>query len=103
MSFSPDESNEIVNRAEMPQWQREAIHRAEIARRAELEPLRAALDDLITSVGWRRAKPVLEGILDHPIERQRGAWWREMGKRNLKKATAALTPLVAETEGGRLW
>lgn len=77
----------------MPQWQREAIHRAELARRKEIEPLRLALDDLIASVGWRRAKPVIESVLGHPVERQRGTWWREMGKRNIQKVTKALDTL----------
>jgi hypothetical protein len=68
-----------------------AMAKARERRRAELEPLRTAVDDAICAVGWRRARPVVEEIMGFPVPRQRGAWWSRVGRRN---GTRLLTELI---------
>jgi hypothetical protein len=68
-----------------------AIARARERRRAELEPLRVAVDDAISGLGWRRVRPVVEAVMGFPIRSQRGAWWSRVGKRNGGRLLVALS------------
>jgi hypothetical protein len=67
-----------------------AISKARDRRRVELTPLREEIDNAITRIGWRRARPIVEQVMGFPISRQRGAWWSKVGKRNGQKLLVAL-------------
>ncbi len=82
---------------EKPLWLREKIADARDERRIELEPIRIEIDALITEIGWRKAKPVVEMVMGVEIPRQRGSWWRLVGKRKAKALLIALKSIPAST------
>lgn len=83
--------------------QQAAIRRAQEERRERLDPIRRDLDDLITRVGWRRAKPIITDVLGFPPKSQRGAWWARVGIRNAKKITDRLNDLTTIVRQGELF
>jgi hypothetical protein len=67
-----------------------AISKTRDRRRVELTPLREEIDNAITRVGWRRARPIVEQVMGLPVPRQRGAWRSKVGKRSGQKLLKAL-------------
>jgi len=60
-----------------------AIAVATQKRREELAPLRLEVAEAIDVVGWRRAKPVIKGVLGTvPVTGLHGGWWSKVGKRS---------------------
>lgn len=92
-----------------------AIAEARECRAAELAPLRAQVDALVSEVGWTRARPVVEAVMAPlRVTGLRGAWRHRVGKRNGARLLAALRALpvqgrltlpprrsVFDAEGGR--
>jgi hypothetical protein len=81
-----------------PDYQRRAIIAAKDSRREELAPLRAEIEHQInivkaSGITWARLRPELTRIVGFPIERQRGAWWGAVGKRNGAKILEYLASL----------
>ena len=83
-----------------PAYQRAAIIAAQQKRREELDPIRNELDQMIHSIGWRKARPVVEQVMGFPVSRQRGNWWAAVGKRKIKALTEALRDLPRQE---KLW
>ena len=78
--------------------QRWAIHRSRAERQKALAPLRVEVAEVISLVGWRQARPVVENVLGLGGLTQRGWWWSRLGKRN---GARILTELRALAEGTR--
>jgi hypothetical protein len=80
-------------RRDLTPAQRRAIHHARERRTEELAPLRRQLSDAIAQVGWRRARPVVEGVLGRPVPSRRLLPWTKVGKRNGARLLAELNHL----------
>lgn len=64
-----------------------AIARVMERRRGELAPARAEIAELIDRFGWRRARPIVHGALNRPV--QRVGLWR-LNKTDTKRVLDAL-------------
>ena len=75
-----------------------AIGKARERRAVELAPIRTEVDRLVAEVGWRRARPVLRGILGPHVlvSRPAGKWRARVGKRAGARIAAALSALPVQ-------
>ncbi len=74
--------------------QRYAIGKARERRAAELAPLVAEVERLVSEVGWRRARPVVEAAMA-PV-RVTGPRGHRVGKRTGARLVAALAALPVQ-------
>lgn len=81
------------------------IARSTVERRDDLLPLRRDIDTLISQLGWKTARPIVETYIGVPAgPSQRGAWWSRVGKRNGAHLLEALRGAVeARTGQGKLF
>ena len=72
-----------------------AIARSRERRAAELAPLLAEIDRLVSEVGWSRARPVVREVLGSHVlvSRPAGKWRAKVGKRAGARIVAALSAL----------
>jgi hypothetical protein len=80
--------------------QRRAIARSREARRIKLAPLHAEIEAAIADVGWRRARPVIQSVLEPlHVAGRRGRWWERVGVRAGSRILAELREMPCQ---GRL-
>ena len=78
---------------------RYAIAEARERRERELAPLRAEVDRLVSEVGWRQARPIVEAVmvpLGLRVTGPRGAWRSRVGKRSGARLLAGLRALPVQ-------
>ena len=75
-----------------------AIARSRERRTAELAPLLAEIDRLVSEVGWSRARPIVREVLGSHVlvSRPAGRWRAKVGKRAGARIVAALTALPVQ-------
>ena len=75
-----------------------AIARSRGRRTAELAPLLAEVDRLVSEVGWSRARPVICAVLGPHVlvSRPAGRWRAKVGKRAGARIVAALSVLPVQ-------
>ena len=74
-----------------------AIARSRDRRAAELAPLLAEVDRLVSEVGWSRARPVVEAAMAPVrVTGPRGVWRSRVGKRAGARIVAALSVLPVQ-------
>ena len=75
-----------------------AIARSRERRAAELAPLLAGIDRLVSEVGWSRARPVVREVLGPHVlvSRPAGRWRAKVGKRAGARIVAAVTALPVQ-------
>jgi hypothetical protein len=80
------------------------VARSTVKRREDLLPLRREIDSLISQLGWKRARPIVERYIGVPAgPSQRGAWWSRVGKRNGEQLRKELLSEVDRRSAGKLF
>jgi hypothetical protein len=74
-----------------------AIARSRERRAADLAPLRAEVDRLVSEVGWERARPIVEAVMAPVrVSGPRGVWRSRVGKRTGRRILAELAALPVQ-------
>ena len=57
------------------QRQAYAINQSRERAREAAMPVRIEIDRMISGLGWRKARPVIEATLGFPVPGRHGGWW----------------------------